>query len=152
MNAGRRLQKGLGAITVIVLIVLFSLVGAYMSTLSTSATMNTILSGGAIQAWFSARSGVEWAVHQALNRPACACGGTTCCSTAPAIDGAVINFTGGGASGFQANVGCSETSLTEGASSYCVYNIDVTASRGSAGEVTYAARRIEVTVTDRNAP
>ena len=146
------LQRGLGAITVIILIVLFSLIGAYMSTLSTSSTMNTILSGGSIQAWFASRSGVEWAVHQALNRPACVCGGTTCCSAGTSIDGAVINFSGGGTNGYQANIDCSETSLTEGADSYCVYNIGVTATRGTVGQETYAARRIEVTVTDRNAP
>ncbi len=145
-------QRGLGAITVIVLIVLFSLIGAYMSTLSTMSTMNTILSGGSIQAWFASRSGVEWALHQALNRPACVCGGNTCCSAGTAIDGAVINFTGGGMAGYQANIDCSEISLTEGSDNYCVYNIGVTATRGIVGEETYVARRIEVTVADRSAP
>ncbi len=152
MSRSRKTQHGQGAIAVIILIVLFSLIGAYMSTLSTSSTMNTILSGGSIQAWFASRSGVEWAVHQALNRPVCVCGGTTCCSAGTAIDGATINFTGGGTLGYQANIDCTETSLTEGSNNYCIYNIGVTATRGSAGAETYVARRIEVTVTDLNAP
>jgi len=152
MNRSAGAQRGLGAITVIILIVLFSLIGAYMSTLSTMSTMNTILSGGAIQTWFASRSGVEWALHQALNRPTCVCGGTTCCSAAPAINGANINFTGGGTAGYQASIDCSEISLTEGSDNYCVYNIGVTATRGNVGDETYVARRIEVTVTDRNAP
>ena len=145
-------QKGLGAISVIVLVVLFALLAAYMSTLSTNATMKTVLSGGSIQAWFASRSGIEWAVHHALNRPACVCGGTTCCSAGTAIDGATLNFTAGGTSGYQANIDCSETARTEGSISYCVYNIGVSASRGTAGDETYVSRRIEVTVTDRSAP
>lgn len=152
MKVLRKVQRGLGAITVIILIVLFSLVGAYMSTLSTTATMNTVLSGGSIQAWFASRSAVEWAVHHALNRPPCGCGGTTCCTAAPAIDGAVINFTAGGMNGYRATIDCSESGLSEGSSNYCVYNIGVLATRGTAGDETYVSRRIEVTVTDRNAP
>jgi len=152
MKKKKSIQHGFGAITVIILIVVFSLIGAYMSTLSTGSTMNTILSGGSIQAWFASRSGVEWAVYQALNRPACVCGGTSCCTAGTSIDGAVINFAGGGTAGYQANIDCNESSLSEGSVNYCVYNIGVTASRGNTGEETYVARRIEVTVTDRNAP
>ena len=144
-------QKGATAITVLVLVVLFSLVGVYMGSLTTLSSLNTMLSGGSIQSWFVARSGVEWAVHRSLNRPACTCA-TDCCTTAPAIDGAVINFVDMGTNGYTATISCADTALQEGSDNYCVYDLGITATRGSPGDETFASKTINITVTDRNAP
>ena len=151
-TVSRILQRGFGGITVLVIIVLFSLIGAYMASMSTLASLDTMLSGGSIQSWFAARSGVDWAVYQALNR-SCTCG-TNCCSTAPAINGTSLAFTEGGLAGFDADISCSESAspVLEGTDSYCVYNIGVTASRGNPGQETYISRRVSVTVSDRDAP
>ncbi len=144
-------QKGVGAIAIVLVVVLLSLVGVYMSSMSTLSILNTASSGTTIQAWFAARSGVEWGIHQALNRPPCTCG-TNCCSSGTAINGATLNFTGGGSDNFQAVLDCDETPLDEGGVSYCIYDIGVTATFGTPGDVTFARRRIEATVTERNAP
>ncbi len=144
-------QKGFSAIMAIVVVVLLAIIGATMSTLTTTSIINTTSSTLGIQSWFAARSAVEWAVHTALNQ-ACTCG-TNCCAS---IDGATISFSVGGLSGYQANfdgtTGCSESSITEGGSAYCVYQIDVLGSHDSAGDLTYASRRIRISVTDNNAP
>jgi len=143
-------QKGFSAIMAIVVVVLLAIIGATMSTLTTTSFINTTSSTLGIQSWFAARSAVEWAVHTAVN---CACG-TNCCAS---IDGATIDYSTGGLDGYQAKfdgtTGCSESSLlTEGGSDYCVYQIDVLGSHDTAGDITYASRRIRISVTDNNAP
>lgn len=132
-------QRGFSAILVVVLIVLFALMGGYMATMTSVSAINTAGTAGSIQAWFAARSAVDWAVYQALN------GG--CASvTSP------LNLSGGGLAGFQASITCGETAVTEGSSNYNIYNIGVTATRGTVGQVTFVSRSVDVTVTDRNAP
>ncbi len=148
MNIRQEKQKGFSAIIAVVLIVLFSLLGIYMATLSNIGSLNTTQSLGSMQAWFATRSTAEWAIYQALNRPACTCG-TDCCTTAPAINGATINFTLGGANGFQGNVtSCTENTITEASSTYCVYNLGITTSKGTLGGITYVSRSIDISVTD----
>jgi len=143
-------QQGIGAIGVVILIVLFALIGAYMSSMTTLSVLNTAGSASAIQAWFAARSGVEWGVYQALNRPACTCG-ADCCTACNSIDGAAIDFNGA-ADNFGADLSCSETAQNEGGVDYCIYNIEATAEFGAPGDVIFARRRVRVTVTDRDAP
>jgi len=150
MNTMYKYQRGIGALIIIILIVLISLLGVYMNSMTTLSSLNTSASAGAIQAWFAARGGAEWGIYQALNRPACTCG-SNCCAAGTAISGASINF-GGGANNFQASLDCSETPVNEGGTNYCVYDIGSTATFGNPGDVTFARRRIQVTVTDRNAP
>jgi len=144
-------QKGFSAVMAIVLVVLLALLGASMSTLTTTSFLNTSSSTFSIQSWFAARSAVEWAVHTAVNQ-ACTCG-TNCCAS---IDGTTINFSSGGLNGYQASfhgtTGCSEAPFTEGGADYCVYQIDVLGSRDTAGDITYASRRIKISITDRNSP
>lgn len=140
-------QKGFSAIIAVVLIVLFALLGTYMATLSTIGSLNTTQSLGSMQTWFAAKSGAEWAVHQALH-PAvpCTCG-TDCCT---AINGATISFsTSGTINGFQSTItACSDAPYTEAGSSYCVYNVSVSATRGSPGDMTYLSRNLNFSVTD----
>jgi Tfp pilus assembly protein PilX len=149
MNSRLSMQKGVSAMIALVLIVLFALLGTYMSTLSTIGSLNTTQSLGSMQAWFAARSGAEWAVHQALNRPVCTCG-TDCCTAAPSISGATISFSASGAiNGFQSTItGCGDAPYTEAGSSYCVYNVSVSATRGSPGDITYLSRNLNFSVTD----
>ncbi|MBM2829422.1 MAG: hypothetical protein HW411_212 [Gammaproteobacteria bacterium] len=142
MNTGINKQGGFSAVMALVLIVLFALLGAYMATLSSVSALSTATSASAIQAWFAARSGVEWAVHESLDLGTCT-----------GVNGQTISFSSGGLNGFQAAVGCAETTgVTEGPDTYNIYNIGVTATRGTAGQPAFASRTIRVTVTDRTAP
>lgn len=150
MKSMPEFQRGIGALTVIVLVVLISLLGIYVNSMTTLSSLNTSASAGAMQAWFAARSGAEWGIYQALNRPACTCG-SNCCAAGTAISGASLSF-GGGASSYQADLDCSETPVNEGGTSYCIYDIGATATFGNPGDVTFARRRIQVTVTDKSAP
>ena len=140
MNIYPRNQHGFSAIIVIVLIVLFALLGGYMATMTSVSAINTVGSTGGVQAWFAARSGVELAIHQALD------GG--CAAVSPSV-----NMSSGGLAGFQAAITCGETTgIIEGPDNYNIYNIGVTATRGTAGQETFVSRSVMVTITDRTAP
>lgn len=140
-------QSGFSAIMAIIYVVLFAILGTFILTFSTISSLNTSQSLGSMRAWSAAKSGAEWAVYQALNRPACTCG-TNCCTTGTAIDGASITFTTAGLNDFVSTVSCADTSVTEASTSYCVYNLGVLATRGTAGDLTFVSRNINLSVTD----
>lgn len=146
----RKLEHGFSAITVIVLIVLFAILGTYMLSMSTLGVLNTTQSGSAMQAWFAARTGVEWAVQKSLNASdgGCTCA-TNCCT---GINGQTLNFTEGGLDGYSADVSCSAGAVTEATSNYCVYNLSVTSSNNSGAQMTSVSRTISLSISDRNAP
>ena len=130
-------QNGFSAIAAVVIVVLLALMGTYMSTFISVSALNTSTSAGAIQAWFAARSGMQWAIHQSLSLGTCT-----------GVDSQTISS---GLNGFNASVSCTETTgVTEGSSTYNIYNIDVTATKGS--NETFVSRTITVTVTDNSAP
>jgi len=143
-------QQGASAIIVVVLIVLFALLGTYMLTMSTLSTLGTTQSGSAMQSWFAARSGVEWAVHRSLaaSDGGCTCA-TNCCS---GIDGQTLGFSGGGIGNYSAVISCSASSVTEASANYCVYDLGVTATNNSSAQMTSTSRTISLSISDRNAP
>ncbi|MEQ8288102.1 MAG: hypothetical protein RIB78_00110 [Gammaproteobacteria bacterium] len=146
-------QLGLSAITALVLIVLLALIGAYLATFLSVSAVNTASSSREIQAWFAARSGLEWTIHTALNQ-SCTCG-TDCCSasTFPIGSGSAVSLTQQGVSGYEFYLNsCTDSPVSEAGSSYCVYAIDLTARTGTEGEINYALRNLSVSFTDRNAP
>lgn len=143
-------QHGVSAIIVVVLIVLFALLGTYMTSMSTISSLNTTQSASAMQAWFAARSGVEWAVHNSLaaSDGGCTCA-TNCCS---GINGQTLNYSEMGLDGYSVTVSCSAVSVTEAAANYCVYNLGVTGTNNSPVQMTSVSRTISLSVSDRNAP
>ena len=146
-------QCGFSAIMAVVFIVLFALIGTYLATFVTVSGLNTAASSREIQSWFAARSGLEWSVHTALNQ-SCTCA-TDCCSgtTFPIGSANAISLTGTGLNGYEFYLNsCNDASATEGSSTYCVYNVDLTARSGTEGDVDYTVRNMTISFTDRNAP
>jgi MSHA biogenesis protein MshP len=139
VRRGPARQRGFSAITAVVLVVLFALIGAYMATLSGTQSMSTTASQGAMQAWFAAHSGVEWAVFRVLNDNSCT-----------AVNGVTLNLNEGGAADYAVGLTCAATSYTEGPNTYNVYALTSSASRGTTGQVGYVSRIITTRVT--NAP
>lgn len=133
MIGGRNKQQGFSAITAVVLIVLFGLIGAYMATLTGVQTVTTTLSGGSMQAWFAARAGIETGVLRVTNNT---CGNFS------------LSLTEGGSDRFQVEVTCNEESVFEAPDTYSVYHLTSTATRGSPGTPAYVSRSIRVSVTD----
>ncbi len=140
----RNRQRGVAIVAIVILLVLFVAIGAFMATRSGVQHASIALSVRSMQAWFAAQSGLEWAVHQAVSSQAshdaiCDAGGTI-----------VTSFTlGGGASaGYDLRITCNDNGgYQEGGVNFEVDVIDVVASRGSPGEIAHAARRVEALVT-----
>lgn len=150
MNRTTGTQGGVSAIIVVVLIALFALLGTYMASMSTLGSLNTTLSGSAMQAWFAARTGAEWAVQQSLvaSDGGCSCA-ANCCT---GINGQVLNFTEAGLTGYQATVTCAARDAAEAGSNYCVYDLGITATNNSGVPLTTVSRTLMLSITDRNAP
>jgi MSHA biogenesis protein MshP len=138
MINSRKLQSGFSAIMAVVLIVLLALMGGYMATMTGISSINTTASAGTMQAWFAARSGVEWAAQQIIvSAPG------ACFATPP------INLTGGNTDGFTVTLTCNATPHTEsGIGGYNVYKIRSRATRGTPGSPVYVARQIDISITD----
>lgn len=136
MTGSNQFQRGFTAITALVLIVLFALIGAYMATITGVQSLNTSLSGRTEQAWFAANSGAEWGIYQVLDN--------NDCSGFPAS----LSVTGGGGADFAVDVTCSLTNVTEGPDSYNVYQLSAEASSGAVNDIGYVMRRVRVSVTD----
>ena len=66
MRLLRKKQRGFSAIIAVILVILLALIGAYMSTLTSVGSINTTVSAGTMQAWYAARSGIEWAVRDLI--------------------------------------------------------------------------------------
>lgn len=129
-------QSGFSAILAVVLVVLLGLIGSYMSTQITAGSISTTLSFNGMQAWFAARSGIEWGIYQVLNQAPPGTG----CSPFPG------NFT---IDNYAVTVTCSGSiEITEGPDRYYIYDLTSTVVSGSAGELTYIYRQITATATD----
>jgi MSHA biogenesis protein MshP len=139
MRIVRKLQQGFSAIMAVILIVLLALIGSYMATLTSVSSINTTVSAGTMQAWFAARSGIQWAVQQIIIAT------PGFCIASPTT----INLSGGSANGFVVVLSCATTTFTEtGLGTYNVYALTSRATRGNPGELAYVSRQINVSVTD----
>lgn len=139
MRVIKKTQKGFSIIVAVVLIVLFALIGGYMATIVSVGSVNTTASKASMQAWFAARSGIEWAVRDLIH------GSGTC--TAP-----TINLSGGNTNGFSVVITCNpspSSPFTEaGIGTYNVYELTSRATRGTAGNIGYVSRQLNVSITD----
>lgn len=138
-------QKGFSAIIAIILVVFFALIGTYMTTLSNISSLNTTQSLRSMQAWFAAKSGLNWAVFDAIQNNAVAlnCGGA----------GPSFTLSGGGSDGYDIEVTCTSTTFVE--TGFCTvlnpcttYSLTVFAENGSPGDITYVSRTLFASVTD----
>ena len=143
-------QQGISAIIVVVLMTLFGLFGTYMLSMTSISSLNTTQSSSAMQVWFAARSGVEWAVQQSLTASdgGCACA-INCCN---GINGQTLNFAEAGLNGYSTTITCGDQPFSEAAANYCVYSLVSTATNNSAVQLTSVARTISLSISDRNAP
>ncbi len=141
MKIMRKCQRGFSAIVAVILIVLLALIGGYMSTLTSVSSINTTVSAGTMQAWFAARSGIEWAVRDLIH-------GSGACSSP------TINLTGGNTNGYAVVLTCTRlpspvTQYNEsGIGMYNVYALTSRATRGNPGDIAYVSRQVNISITD----
>lgn len=124
-------QRGFSLVSTLFMLVVLAVLGSYMVRLNVSQQTTTTLSLQSARAWYAASSGLEWAVYQVRTNHSC--------------PGVPSSFS---ADGFTITLaGCTANPVTEGASSYTLYDIQINASRGTFGSPDYVARRLRATVT-----
>ena len=138
----RRKQGGFSAILAVVLLVLFGLIGTYLATMSGLRSASTTVSRDAIQAWFAAQSGLEWAVYQATRAGAHPAPALGCAGVGPPFG---LGTAAGGQ--FAVAISCTFTPFIEGANTVNVYSLTSTASRGVVGELGFVTRTVRASVS-----
>jgi MSHA biogenesis protein MshP len=131
--------RGFALISAIFLLVVITLLGAYVVTLSTTQQTTEALDVEGARAYQAARAGVEWGAWQILQAPA---GGfRTSCDAA--ATGQALAGLPGTMSGFAVQVQCGSTATTEAGVNVRVYRITVTASKGNLGSLFYVERQLQ---------
>jgi MSHA biogenesis protein MshP len=133
-------REGFSLVSAIFLLVVVTAAGAFMVRISGVQRTTTSFALLGPKAYHAARSGIEWAVHAAINVPgSCPVGSTTTSS---------FNLTEGGLAGFSVAVTCASAVHNEASGSETVFDITSTAEFGSFGDRDYVSRRLEARVTD----
>lgn len=135
MNA-RRLNGGFSLVSAIFIVVVVAMIAGAMVNLGNVQRTTPLLALMGLRASAAAASGMEWAIATVLATGAC-----------PAI-GSSVGFAGTALEGFTATIGCSAAPLVEGARSYTVYQLTVTAEAGQEGAEDHFRRRLTASVSD----
>jgi MSHA biogenesis protein MshP len=133
MNAHAR-NRGFSLVSAVFLLVVVSLVAAYALSIGSTQRADTTLALVGKRADLAARAGLEWGIGRVLQDSAC-----------PASTS--FSPTGLGLSQFSVAVSCTSVSVTEGAITYPVYTLSVTATLGSEGSEDFARRTVSAQVS-----
>ena len=128
-------RAGFGLVSAIFILVVLTIVGAAMLSLSGVQRETAGLALQPARAYHAARSGIEWGTWQALDGGAC---------PAPAS----FSLTEGGLIGFSVNLSCTSSDHTEAGSTARVYQIVSVATYGAFGGRDHVRRRLQVVITD----
>ncbi len=131
----RRQQKAFSLVPALFLIIVLASLGVVAVRMSVVGSQTVVLAMQGSRADAAARSGVEWAIYQAIVNNNCAA------STS-------LPLNEGGLSGFTVNVSCSSASFTEGQDTVTVYTVEAFAFSGAYGQPDYISRRVRTTLTD----
>ena len=130
MNRRLQNQAGFSLITALFIVVILAMLGAYMAQLSSAQHTESAMAVQGQRAWYAAYSGLEWAGYRIENDGAC-----------PSVPS---NFT---VEGFAVQLTqCTRHDVTEGGASFAVFDVSLTASRGSFGSVDYVSRTLRATL------
>ncbi len=138
-------QRGFALMTALFVVVVLGMLAVFMLRLSVLQQTTVTYAVQGLRAYYAARSGIEWGVHQALTAPG------SCMNPYPGFNVGVYTVTvrctpdgpGDGASPVPGT-------YTEGGPPYQVYRISAVAEYDGYGSSDYIRREIETTVT--NAP
>lgn len=130
MNPPRR-QSGFSIVTAIFLLVILSMLGAFMLTISNAMHVSSAQDIQGSRAFRAARAGIEWGVAR-VN------GATACYATNP---------TNLALEGFAVAVTCTVRSYNEGGTTRYIFWLESTASAGGAvGSLGYVERTVNAFV------
>jgi MSHA biogenesis protein MshP len=128
-------QRGFAIISAVFLIVVLSLLGAMIVSLSTTQQVGSARDLLGSRAYFAARTGIDWGSYQVLQGGSC-----PATTTLPPLQGS--------ADGFTITVGCSASGpFDEAGTAVRVYRIVSTASTGTLGQLDHAERQMQAVIS-----
>jgi MSHA biogenesis protein MshP len=122
-------NAGFSLVTTLFILVVLAILGSYMSLMGISQNQTTALSVQGVRAWYAAVSGFEWTAFRINTSSSC-----PAVPTALSIEGFTVTLTS-----------CIPQNITEGASSYNMYDITVLSERGAFGQTDYVSRTLRAT-------
>ncbi len=128
-------QNGFSLVPALFLIVVLAALGVVAVRMSVIGSQTVVLAMQGSRADAAARSGVEWAIYEALVNNSCAASSS-------------LSLTEGGLNGFTVSVSCSSASFSEGQDTVTVYTVEAFAVSGAYGQPDYISRRVRTTLTD----
>ncbi|HEX9585158.1 MAG TPA: pilus assembly PilX N-terminal domain-containing protein [Gammaproteobacteria bacterium] len=137
-------ERGFALVAAIFIVVILALLGIMIVTIGgmERATATTSMRG--TQAYFAARTGMEWGIFGALNNTVATCGGAPSTPTTNTFNLAVP-----GLDNYSVSVLCRYTEHREGGPpNIKVFVITSTATSRTFGDIDFVSRIIRVTVTD----
>lgn len=122
---------------IFILVVLAGL-AAYITSLAGTQAATVMLSVQGERASYAARAGMEWAISDVVNNAAA---GLDCAggSTGLALSEGALN-------GFSVSVTCSTVAVSEGTSTYTVYELEAVASLGTLGRPDFVQRQLQARI------
>lgn len=135
-------QNGFSIVSAIFVVVILSLIGSYMVSISALTQTSANLTIQEIKAYYAAKSGLEWAIYKVA--PSSASGGAPPyqCPTSPTT----LSFAQGGFNGFTVVVTCIESTFSERGATYKVFSLLAAAQYGVPASDGYVSRQLYTTV------
>jgi len=131
------------------LLAVLAVLGAYMVSVSTVQRSTTTFAVLGARAERAARSGVEWAVYQAITATQVA---ATCGAAPGSPVTTVVNPVGPGLDGLRVEVSCEYTRHQEKGDCFYVLAITASSESGTLDQPDYVSRVIQATATDHFGP
>ena len=131
MNRLPSVARGFSLITTLFLLVVVSGLASYLVNLSIAQQYSTALSVSALRGRHAALSGLEWVAYR-INHVSSSCPAVPSNLT---IEGFSVTLTN-----------CTESVVTEGLSSYKLFDVTVSAERGAFGDADYVNHAIRATL------
>ena len=128
--SGLQRADGMSLVNAIFILVVVALAGAFMLTISGVERQTANFAHLAPRAYHAAKSGLEWAAHQAVTTPATCPTGT-------------FTLAEGGFSGFDVTVTCTKVDHVENGTTTTVFQIRSKASGQSLGDRDYVSRTLD---------
>lgn len=131
MNSALTVVRGFSLISALFVLVVVSSLAGYLVNLSIAQQYSTALTVNALRGRHAALSGLEWVAYRINNV-------SSSCPTLPTsmtIEGFDVALTS-----------CSVNSVTEGLATYNLFDVTVSAERGSFGDADYVNLAIRATL------
>ena len=131
-----RRQRGFTLMSAIFLVVIVAMIAGYAVSIGNAQRTGGVLGLLGARAACAAQSGLDWAVATVTATHACTVAGTRFTPTGPGLEGYAVG------------VDCTAVPVTEGATTYTMFTLDVVAQHGSEGSEDFAHRRVSAQVAD----